>query len=85
MLENKALEERKKRLEEVRNFYKPMERTDLMDHALKYEKTRIDREHNIRSKRKQEIIAERARREKLPTFAVRSSLESDEDALDVLR
>ena len=87
--ENKALEEKKKRLEEIRNFYKPLDKQDLANHALKYSKIRIDKEHDIRQKRKQEILAERIRREKLPTFGyVRSSVEIGSparDKLDVLR
>ena len=39
-----------------------------MDHALKYEKIRQDRDSKIKEKRRSEMLAERSRREKLPTF-----------------
>ena len=31
----------------------------MMDHAIKYEKIRMEKEHDIRQKRKAEIVAER--------------------------
>ena len=39
-----------------------------MDHQLKYEKIKMEKEHDIRNKRKAEILAERQRQEVLPTF-----------------
>ena len=47
-IERESLEEKKKRLEEIRAFHKPLEKQDLMDHALKYEKIRLEREQDIR-------------------------------------
>ena len=83
-IERFSLEEKKKRLEEIRAFHKPLEKKDLMDHALKYEKIRSAKDHDIRLKRKAETEAERLRREKLPTFkSVRAS--QDSDVLGVLR
>ena len=40
----------------------------MMDHALKYDAKRSEMEHDIRQKRKAEILAERQRKERLPTF-----------------
>eukprot|EP00353_Schmidingerella_taraikaensis_P003769 CAMPEP_0185567386 /NCGR_PEP_ID=MMETSP0434-20130131/676_1 /TAXON_ID=626734 ORGANISM="Favella taraikaensis, Strain Fe Narragansett Bay" /NCGR_SAMPLE_ID=MMETSP0434 /ASSEMBLY_ACC=CAM_ASM_000379 /LENGTH=53 /DNA_ID=CAMNT_0028181603 /DNA_START=995 /DNA_END=1156 /DNA_ORIENTATION=- len=34
--ERDALEEKKKKLEEIRAFHKPLEKRDMMDHALNY-------------------------------------------------
>lgn len=34
------LEQKKKQLEELRNFYKPIQKTDLSEHAMKYERIR---------------------------------------------
>ena len=39
-IERGALEEQKKRLEEIRALRKPLEKQDLMEHALNYEKLR---------------------------------------------
>ncbi len=35
--ENIALQQKKKRLEEIRALHKPLEKRDMMEHALKYE------------------------------------------------
>ena len=69
-------------MEEIRAFHKPLKKQDIMDHQLKYEKIRMEKEHDIRNKRKAEILAERQRQEVLPTFMQ----ERNSDAvLDVLR
>ena len=82
-IENQALEEKKKRLEEIRAFHKPLEKQDMTEHALKYERVRLERENEIKLKRRAEIQAERQRREKLPTF--KSMQISQEQALENLR
>ena len=81
--ENLALEEKKKRLEEIRAFHKPLEKQDMTEHALNYERLRLERENEIRQRRRAEILAERQRREKLPTF--KSLQASQDNALDQLR
>ena len=53
-----------------------------MDHALKYDRIRQEKEHDIRQKRKAEILAERHRKERLPTF---SSIRQSSDAIENLR
>ena len=58
-IENQALEEKKKRLEEIRAFHKPLEKQDMTEHALKYERVRLERENEIKLKRRAEIQAER--------------------------
>lgn len=35
-----ALQMKKKRLEEIRALHKPLEKKDMMEHALKYEQVR---------------------------------------------
>ena len=68
------LEEKKRRLEEIRAFHKPIEKKDMLDHALNYEQIRLQKEQDLRDKRRAEIKAEQERRSKLPTFkAVRAS------------
>jgi hypothetical protein len=59
----------------------------MMDHALKYEQIRMTKDNDIRQKRRAEILAERQRREKLPTFkSMRASHDGlDEDGLGGLR
>ena len=83
LVERESLEEKKKRLEEIRAFHKPIEKKDMMDHALKYEKIRMQKDHENKQKRKAEIIAERQRRENLPTFT--GVRQSSDDMLDHLR
>ena len=39
-MEKGTLEEKKKRLEEIRALHKPLEKQDLMEHALNYERIR---------------------------------------------
>ena len=46
--ENLALEEKKKRLEEIRAFHKPLEKQDMTEHALNYERLRLERENEIK-------------------------------------
>ena len=55
LIEKESLEEKKKRLEEIRAFHKPIEKKELMDHALNYEKQRIEKEMEVKQKRKAEI------------------------------
>lgn len=80
--DKESLEEKKKRLEEIRAFHQPLKKEEMMDHAMKYEKIRQDKEHDIRQKRKAEILAERERKERLPTF---SQSRTSQDVLDSLR
>ena len=48
-----TLETKKKRLEELRSLNKPIRKTDILEHALKYEKIRADKlelqKKNLRS------------------------------------
>ena len=81
--ENETLEERKKRLEEIRNLHKPLDRGNMMDYALKHDETHKMNLEKIKQKRRAEIQAEKQRREKLPTFNFRTS--TDIDALENLR
>ena len=69
LVERESLEEKKRRLEEIRALHKPIEKKDMMDHALKYEKIRMQKDLENKLKRKAEVKAERQRRENLPTFA----------------
>jgi len=55
-------------LEEIRALHKPLEKKDIMEHAINYERIRKEKEMMIREKRKALQQAERERREKLPTF-----------------
>ncbi len=81
--EHVALKEKKKRLEGIRALHKPLEKKDMMEHALKYEQVRLQKGLELIDKRKAELKAERMRREKLPTFkSVRSS---QDGALNELR
>ena len=43
-MEKGTLEEKKKRLEEIRALHKPLEKQDLMEHALNYERIRQEKE-----------------------------------------
>ena len=55
-----------------------------MDHAIRYDQVRQEKSKEVRQKRKAEVIAERMRRENLPTFkSVRNS--HDMDGLEILR
>lgn len=40
-MEKYTLEIKKKRLEEIRAFHKPLDTKDMMDHAIKYEQIRM--------------------------------------------
>eukprot|EP00347_Sterkiella_histriomuscorum_P004265 403361109 len=53
------LELKKKQLEELRNFYKPIQRQDLQEHALKYEQIRSVKQEESRKQRDISIKAER--------------------------
>ncbi len=66
--ENIALQQKKKRLEEIRALHKPLEKRDMMEHALKYEQVRLQKGIEAMDKRKAELKAERLRRDQLPTF-----------------
>ena len=44
IIERESLEEKKKRLEEIRAFHQPIQKLEMMDHALKYDKIRLDRD-----------------------------------------
>ena len=57
--ENTALELQKKRLEEIRNLHKPIGKNDMMEHALKYEQIRQQKEIAVKEKRKAETLAEK--------------------------
>jgi len=57
--ENTALELQKKRLEEIRNLHKPIGKSDMMEHALKYEQIRQQKEMIVKEKRKAETLAEK--------------------------
>ena len=41
--EKMTLEAKKKRLEELRSFNKPVRRADIAEHAMKYERTRLEK------------------------------------------
>ena len=43
-LERENLEQKKKRLEEIRSLHKPLEKREMMEHALKYERIRAEKE-----------------------------------------
>lgn len=83
--ERDALEEKKKRLEEIRALHKPLEKKDIMEHAINYERIRKEKEMMIREKRKALQQAERERREKLPTFVRGSQSGGQDDVMDMLR
>ena len=51
-LERDALEEKKKRLEEIRAFYQPMDSRDIREHALKYDFNRLVKDEEILEKRR---------------------------------
>jgi len=59
------LEEKKKKLEEIRNFYKPIERTEFEHHAKHYEKYKKKKNEEIRRDREKSIQDERDRYENL--------------------
>jgi len=83
-LEKDALENKKKKLEEIRALHKPLEKSDLMSHALNYERIRMDKELIQREKRRALLRLEEERKGQLPTFSkLKSSMDSD--ALDMLR
>jgi hypothetical protein len=45
------LEQKKRQLEEIRNFYKPMPKTELEDHAVKYERIKQGKNEESRKLR----------------------------------
>jgi len=49
------LEQKKRQLEEIRNFYKPMPKTELEDHAVKYERIRQGKHEESRKAREQSL------------------------------
>ena len=53
--EKVSLEEHKKRMAEIRSLHKPLEKKDMMDHALNYERIRQEKELVKKQKRKAEI------------------------------
>ncbi len=53
------LEQKKKQLEEIRNFYKPVPKTELEDHAVKYERIRQGNIEEGRKHREQTLNQER--------------------------
>ena len=55
IIERESLEEKKKRLEEIRAFHQPIQKLEMMDHALKYDKIRLDRDQEVKNKRKATI------------------------------
>ena len=57
--EKLTLEAKKRKLEEIRALHKPIERKDMVDHAIKYERIRLEKEMNIKRKRQAEIKAEK--------------------------
>lgn len=81
--EKDALEQQKKRLEEIRALRKPLEKIDLMEHAINYEKIRYEKEQALKEKRKAVLQADKERTGKLPTF--RSTRASQDDILYQLR
>ena len=82
-LEEQSLQEKKRKLEEIRSLHKPLEKRELAEHAFKYEQMRVERETSLKQKRKQEILAEKERKNLLPTF--RSVRASYDDGLEKLR
>jgi len=47
-----TLEQKKKRLEEIRALHKPLEKQELMEHALNYEKVRAEKLLAVKEKRR---------------------------------
>ena len=81
--EKVSLEEHKKRMAEIRSLHKPLEKKDMMDHALNYERIRQEKELKKKQRRKADLQAEKERRNILPTF--KQIRTSTDDVLDVLR
>ena len=42
-VEKQSLEEKKKKLEEIRSFHQPLKKESMMDHALKYDQIRMEK------------------------------------------
>jgi hypothetical protein len=59
------LEERKKRLEELRKFHAPIHTLDLHDHTKAYEVLKKEKEREILKHRDDSVRAERDRYQKL--------------------
>lgn len=66
------LEQKKKQLEEIRNFYKPMPKTELEDHAVKYERIRQGKNEESRKLREQSLNQEREHYQRLKSQGLMS-------------
>jgi hypothetical protein len=53
------LEQKKKQLDDLRNFYKPIEHTDLIEHSERYERVKQQKNEEIRRHREQSIQEEK--------------------------
>jgi hypothetical protein len=49
------LAERKKQLENIRNFYKPIDKSEMIEHMKNYETTKREKETLIKQNRDQEL------------------------------
>ena len=58
MNEQKSLEAKKKRLDEIRSLHKPIVKKELTEHALNYSKIKIQKETSINKKRKLAVLEE---------------------------
>ena len=76
--ERLTLENKKKRLEELRSFNKAVTKTELAEHAMKYEQARLEKRETQKKNLRSAIQQDRERASLLPTFAaVRNSADPD--------
>lgn len=53
------MEQKKRQLEEIRNFYKPIEKKDIEEHVLRYERARQTKLEESRRAREASMHAEK--------------------------
>ena len=59
------LEEKKRQLEEIRKFFKPIPKTELEEHAMRYERVRQSKNEESRKIREESIKAQKEHLKKL--------------------
>ena len=63
------MEQKKRQLEEIRNFYKPIEKRDIEEHVLRYERARQSKLEESRKAREASLQAEREHLNRLKELA----------------
>jgi hypothetical protein len=58
-VEMPELEEKKRQLEEIRKYFKPMPKGEIEEHAMRYERIRQSKNEELRTKREESMKAEK--------------------------